>query len=248
MIGPVVLLALLVGVVFVLAAPKILGTINSLWNNLVPFWKRVGGSMDFGWLLIILVLALLGEIGWYTWHEWTETPPTLEGTYRLWWKYWAVVVIFWGAGMSILTLLPYKFPKFKEGASLLKMIGTGVVLVVMFGIPSVLWVKDLGSSDGTSTRTARCLDVSARETRECTVNRVWTPWLQVDASERTTPGEMQICFTRGVLFERRELSGVTFFRFRVEDGTMQTQYRLILASTVCPNELPGPFHVAGIEP
>lgn len=80
-------------------------------------------------------------------------------------------------------------------------------------------------------RSAICPNVSAEETRECLVGSSWSNWIQF-ANGARDDGK-QICFSFGVQSERKDEQGVTFWRFRVADGTQDVKYRLFPADVKC---------------
>lgn len=80
-------------------------------------------------------------------------------------------------------------------------------------------------------RSAICPNVSAERTSECLVTSDWSNWIQFARGARDNG--KQICFSFGAQFERKDENGVTFWRFRVGDGTQDVKYRLFPTDAKC---------------
>lgn len=82
-----------------------------------------------------------------------------------------------------------------------------------------------------STAATICPNASAEETRKCIVTNDWSSWIQFANGSRDNGKHM--CASLGVQSERRDEHGVTFWRFRVADGTQEVKYRLLPADADC---------------
>ena len=100
---------------------------------------------------------------------------------------------------------------------------------LFIGIPAGFWVKDIFLPQ------VICKDVSAHETRSCTLNTAWSTWIKF--AEGPENNGMQICFTPGGKFERTDVNGTTFWRFKADEGRLVKAYRLFPGNKACPSTL-----------
>jgi hypothetical protein len=105
----------------------------------------------------------------------------------------------------------------------------GAMFLLFIGIPAGIWVKDIFLPQ------VICRDVSAHETRSCTLNTAWSTWIKF--AEGPENNGMQLCFTPGGKFERTDVNGTTFWRFKADDGRLVKAYRLFPPNQKCPATL-----------
>lgn len=93
-------------------------------------------------------------------------------------------------------------------------------------------VSEKPSASAPKGATTICPNVSAEETRKCLATGDWSNWIQF-ANGAQDNGK-QICVSFGVKLERKDEQGVTFWRFRVDDGgTQDVKYKLYPADAKC---------------
>ncbi|MFA6415110.1 MAG: hypothetical protein WC217_02535 [Candidatus Paceibacterota bacterium] len=142
------------------------------------------------------------------------------------WNHWLSLPIF-----CALVFVLIKMHKDALGAmaGTLESVLVGAVFLMFIGAPVGIWVKDL------FTPQVICKDVSAHETRSCALNTAWSSWIKF--AEGPENNGMQICFTPGGQFERTDVNGTTFWRFKAHEGNLVKTYRLFPGDRACPRTL-----------
>lgn len=77
-----------------------------------------------------------------------------------------------------------------------------------------------------------CPDVSSQGPRSCNLNTAWSSWAK--AAEGPAVDGMRMCASPGGQFERKDEGGITFFRFKANEGRLVKAYRLYPGSQRCP--------------
>lgn len=143
------------------------------------------------------------------------------------WDHSILLLALWGV---IIGLIALNAKALGATAKTLQKVLTGVMLMLFIGIPAGFWVRDAFLPQ------VICKDVSAHETRSCFLNTAWSSWIKF--AEGPENNGMQICFTPGGQFERTDVNGTTFWRFKAHEGRLVKAYRLFPADVKCPATLP----------
>ncbi len=197
--------------------------------------KQTDGSVprsngEEGWFaeykqyLWTILLMLAGAAVFY----WGLYTPglRLSGVGDWSWEHWLALPAFGGIVFALIKM---------HASALGTMAGTlqsalvGAMFLLFIGIPAGIWVKDIFLPQ------VICKDVSAHETRSCTLNTAWSTWIKF--AEGPENNGMQLCFTPGGKFERTDVNGTTFWRFKADDGRLVKAYRLFPPNQKCPATL-----------
>lgn len=143
------------------------------------------------------------------------------------WDHSILLLALWGV---IIGLIALNAKALGATAKTLQKALMGVMLMLFIGIPAGFWVRDAFLPQ------VICKDVSAHETRSCFLNTAWSSWIKF--AEGPENNGMQICFTPGGQFERTDVNGTTFWRFKAHEGRLVKAYRLFPADMKCPATLP----------
>ena len=197
--------------------------------------KQTDGSVprsngEEGWFaeykqyLWTILLMLAGAAVFY----WGLYTPglRLSGVGDWSWEHWLALPAFGGIVFALIKM---------HASALGTMAGTlqsalvGAMFLLFIGIPAGIWVKDIFLPQ------VICKDVSAHETRSCTLNTAWSTLIKF--AEGPENNGMQLCFTPGGKFERTDVNGTTFWRFKADDGRLVKAYRLFPPNQKCPATL-----------
>jgi hypothetical protein len=173
-----------------------------------------------------IVLILIGVMIFF-WKIYTPgLQPSQVGSWS--WDHWTWLLAFCGI---LITLVRIHAKSLGTLTDKLQTMVITAILVMFLGFPVWFGVKD------SLLPQVICKDASSLETRSCTLNTKWSNWIK--AAEGPADNGMQMCFTTGVEFERREdMNGTTFFRFKSKGGRIVVSYRLIPGNQKCPETLP----------
>ncbi|MHB1770045.1 MAG: hypothetical protein ACYCPH_03130 [Minisyncoccota bacterium] len=174
-------------------------------------------------LIGLAVVISVGIVVYWGLHAPMIPRPSDVGSWS--WHHWLPLLILWGIFAALVAMYAKK-----EWAGTLQKVLVGVMLVLFVVLPVLGWVIE------SSVPHIVCPDVSAHETRDCVLNRAWSTWIK--AAEGPADDGMQMCFTPGGKFERRDTDGTTFFRFKADSGHLVKAYRLIPGNKQCPEVLP----------
>ena len=124
-------------------------------------------------------------------------------------------------------------------------IGALVILSLFIWQPSgplqsyARWSKEeeqQSEKASTSKSVIICPDVSAHQTRSCLATDTnWTNWFKIGDGQESNG--MRMCFGQGVVHERKDENGTTFWRFKAKSGKVNVEYRLFRAEA-CPAQMP----------
>ena len=143
------------------------------------------------------------------------------------WDHWLWLLAFWGV---IAGLIALNAKALEATAKTLQKVLAGVMFMLFVGIPAGFWVRDAFLPQ------VICKDVSAHETRSCLLNTSWSTWIKF--AEGPENNGMQLCFTPGGRFERTDVNGTTFWRFKADEGRLVKAYRLFPGNQKCPAAFP----------
>jgi len=142
------------------------------------------------------------------------------------WDRWLWVLVF---GAIVFLLIKLNEKALGTMAGTLQSALVGAMFLLFIGIPVGIWVKDLFLPQ------VICKDVSAHETRSCTLNTAWSSWVKF--AEGPENNGMRLCLTPGGTFERTDINGTTFWRFKADEGRLIKSYRLMPGDQKCPATL-----------
>lgn len=109
--------------------------------------------------------------------------------------------------------------------------------IVLFGL-TVLWSKHLQEPKKTvavqTPAQTVCPDASSRETLTC----LMTPELSTGIKIATMADSgKRLCFVPSLPFEKSDVNGTTFWRFKTNGGQIPMKYRLFPEEMKCPGDL-----------
>ena len=179
-----------------------------------------------------ILLALLGVVIFF----WKIHTPGLETSQIGSWAWsddwrWIWILIFFGI---LFVLIAINEAALGKAAGILRNVLAGTMIMILVVLPIWGWLTEVGTPH--SAKAAVCPDYSAHETRGCTIGTDWSNWIK--PVEGPEINGMQLCFTRGGQFERKNENGTTFFRFKMDKGSITKSYRLCSNSEKCPSVLP----------
>ena len=124
-------------------------------------------------------------------------------------------------------------PPVKISANVKQWVVTVIVVLAVVVTISLLVSTHKGTEQkqvASQSQQVICPDMSADETRSCSIGPDWTEWIG------TVPGK-RVCTIYVDQSEKSEKNGIVYFRFKTNGGNATASYRLVPAEEQCPQSL-----------
>lgn len=220
--------------IVLLIAPKIYGALSPAARTRI-FGYIVGGGTGIGRYFSSIVL-LIGGILIFLWGimdtpKWSGLSFVEIGEWSP--NHWIPLLVVLGIYIALVNM------HFRSAtARVLTRLGVVVVVGMLVAAPAWKWWVTPSAVTPAATTAAKpavaenvCRDAVSSVTRSCLLREEWSNWLAI--GDHADNGK-QICFSKGIRFERRnDVSGRTFWRFKTDNGTVVMKYRMFDLTTDC---------------